>query len=535
MLSNSSSVSRRKRVAQVVVEVGKQPEVGLRHRQVAQVEPLAGEVGHQRIRARVRQHAPGLLREHRRVPQAALPGQREELVVRDAAPQEEGEPRGQRPVVQLVRRGRPDVPRVGLQPEQERRTDQHARQRALDAAVEAAAAAPVLVEVHQDAQLGVGGRPPEGPPRQRRHDPPRAGRLVAAAGRAADEDAVAARGAVRQRRIERASDDDLADVRDLVRLAVLEQGAQERPPHALDLRRGPLEEGGAHAVRSGLHGQAHVQVVVLQLVPLAAVVRVPARHAGARGQQLDTRPVERDLQRVRLPQADDAVAVAREADADLVLAVDRKEMLHARAAARAERHPVEPVRLRELRRHLVDVGGHGDGRAAGDGEPADPVGGREVALELQRRHAQHVADVVEAVAGSVGGQQRGHVDVQRQQVAHGVAVLGAVEAVQHRRPAGVRPRSRRGVEPGLDPGRRALVDVGARPRTARRRHRPVPQSADDLLPLLGGAGRIRGVERVEHQPRIAADGGPLVVASLAVALQDGPGLGASRGNARVCR
>ena len=62
------------------------------------------------------------------------------------------------------------------------------------------------------------------------------------------------------------------------------------------------------------------------------------------------------------------------------------------------------------------------GRA--DREPADLLRRRDVAVEQRRRE---VADrhVVEAVAGLVGRQQRRDVDVERQQVADGVLVLGS--------------------------------------------------------------------------------------------------------------
>ena len=49
------------------------------------------------------------------------------------------------------------------------------------------------------------------------------------------------------------------------------------------------------------------------------------------------------------------------------------------------------------------------------------------------RHAEHVGDVVEAGRRIVRRQQRADVDVEREQVANGVGVLGAVEPMQRRR------------------------------------------------------------------------------------------------------
>ena len=57
----------------------------------------------------------------------------------------------------------------------------------------------------------------------------------------------------------------------------------------------------------------------------------------------------------------------------------------------------------------------------------DLLGGGEVLLGQQRRHRQHVADVVEAVAGVVGGEIVGRLEVDADQVADRVVVFVAVE------------------------------------------------------------------------------------------------------------
>ena len=63
---NSSSTSRRKALAQVVVELGEEIVVGRDALQVAQLQPLGREVVHQRTRPLVAEHAPHLLLEHQR-------------------------------------------------------------------------------------------------------------------------------------------------------------------------------------------------------------------------------------------------------------------------------------------------------------------------------------------------------------------------------------------------------------------------------------------------------------------------------------
>ena len=102
---------------------------------------------------------------------------------------------------------------------------------------------------------------------------------------------------------------------------------------------------------------------------------------------------------------------------------------------RSERQSLEMLVLRQI---LADAIGfaHRPARWIADRQGADLCRGRQIALLQRRRHAQHVGDVVEPVSGVVGRQQRRCVDLQREQIANGVGVLGAVHAPQHR-PAGV--------------------------------------------------------------------------------------------------
>ncbi len=90
-------------------------------------------------------------------------------------------------------------------------------------------------------------------------------------------------------------------------------------------------------------------------------------------------------------------------------------------------------------------------RRVADREPADLAGGRDVALEQHRRNAERARDVVEAEARVVGRQQRGCVDLEREQIADRIRVLGAIHAVQGGA-AGIRLRRRQGVELGLEVG-----------------------------------------------------------------------------------
>jgi hypothetical protein len=74
------------RAAQVFIEV---PGVGLHVLQLAEIEPLAGEVLDERVGALVSDHPLHLLRERLRIAQPALRRHLTQFLVRDAAPQEE--------------------------------------------------------------------------------------------------------------------------------------------------------------------------------------------------------------------------------------------------------------------------------------------------------------------------------------------------------------------------------------------------------------------------------------------------------------
>ena len=84
------------------------------------------------------------------------------------------------------------------------------------------------------------------------------------------------------------------------------------------------------------------------LVDRRVIARRPA--GGVDGERLHPLAVQQQFQLVRLAQAFDVlVAVARQPDLDLVLAVLREGVADQRAAARAERQPFDVLLLREVR------------------------------------------------------------------------------------------------------------------------------------------------------------------------------------------
>ena len=179
-------------------------------------------------------------------------------------------------------------------------------------------------------------------------------------------------------------------------------------------------------------------------------------------------------------------------------------MLDVEAAAGAERQRLDAPVLRQVLRRFVGVGRHRRRRAA-DGQPTDGARRREVAFHQRLRHPQQAADVVEAEARVVGRQEVVRLDLHCQQIADGVGVLRAVQAVEGGRTAriaGLRPGA---VELALEPSQERLELLRGRPRAAGRRHHAAAQLADHLFPPVGVPAHLGEIERVESQ----ADGAEL--------------------------
>ena len=124
----------------------------------------------------------------------------------------------------------------------------------------------------------------------------------------------------------------------------------------------------------------------------------------------------------------------------------------------------------------------------------------EVPLQQQRRHAQRVGDVVEAVARVVRRQQGRDIDVQSQQIADDVGVLRAVEAMEDGGPRQVGSRGPRGVQIGFEPRQERVAHPRVRARATGGRHRAGAELAGDLLPGFRVAADVVQVQRVEGQP-----------------------------------
>src|SRR5439155_25515700 len=76
-------------LTKVVGEIRVQAHVRIDGRQVAQPEPLSGEVTREIVRARIGEHPAGLSLEYVRLAQLASNGRIEEFVIGDTAPEKE--------------------------------------------------------------------------------------------------------------------------------------------------------------------------------------------------------------------------------------------------------------------------------------------------------------------------------------------------------------------------------------------------------------------------------------------------------------
>ena len=132
--------------AEVLVETGEEPRVGLLGIDVAEEEPLLGEVADQRLRLGVDEHAPHLTVQNSRVAQVPSDGMVEELVIGDAAPEEERQPRRQLQIAYAVRAVRPDTLGVALDAKEKLRAHEETLNHPLDATLEASLGHTTVVE-----------------------------------------------------------------------------------------------------------------------------------------------------------------------------------------------------------------------------------------------------------------------------------------------------------------------------------------------------------------------------------------------------
>ena len=116
-------------------------------------------------------------------------------------------------------------------------------------------------------------------------------------------------------------------------------------------------------------------------------------------------------------------------------------------------------------------------------------------------------------------QQSRDVDVQREQVTHGVLVFGPIEPAEGIGSTGVGTSRCRTVERGFQIRHDRLVRRLIRPRAAGRRHHAAAKLPHDFLPGLRIHADVLHIERVEREPRCLD---VVVVTADAVPIKAGP-------------
>ena len=119
-------------LAEVIVEIGKGAGIRRDGAQVTQEEPLIGETGHKRLRARIGEHALYLPFEFGGCAEIGS----QKFVIGNARPQKKREPRGQFNIADAINRTRGKARGLGLDAEKKLRIGKNQTQGTLDAGFE---------------------------------------------------------------------------------------------------------------------------------------------------------------------------------------------------------------------------------------------------------------------------------------------------------------------------------------------------------------------------------------------------------------
>ena len=376
-----------------------------------------------------------------------------------------------------------------------------------------------------------------GAARQRGQHAAGTGGFLGRLGRPAREDALAARRIAGPGGIERAGEVHVIDLRQAVHVLQVVV-ALVRLQRFVRFGVVAPHERDAHGARAGLHLHPRLEPLVDRVGGLRHVlVRRRVVRFAADLRREHTLAVDRNLELVsELEPGHVADDVAQQHHAQLVLGVLREGVGERQAAAGAERQAVHVILLRIIGRHAE--GQAHDARVGAHSEAAHAPRGAEILLEQRRRDAQHARDVVETEALVVGRQQGRGVEVQIEQVADRVAVLGAVQPVRRLGPrvdSGCGPA----IEHAFERGGKGVERRGVGPRHALRRHHAAVQLLQHFLPELcveDAGGRVFVLQRQ------AAGLQPIAVAAHAVLLHQravGGGRGAAledrTGGGAACR
>ncbi len=198
----------------------------------------------------------------------------QQLIVRDAAPQEERQPRRELEVADAIDRAGRNVRRIALDAERELRAGQNPLQRRLHARVECALLAAKHVEVVQPFEIARCNLAAIGTARKRRDDAACACILFACRRGTAREDAAAAWRRARPGRVVRPGQGERVEMRMADRIERVIRAADERlQPKRVD-RVAALDERRRDDVWAGLQRNADVGALLDVVARLRHVLQV---------------------------------------------------------------------------------------------------------------------------------------------------------------------------------------------------------------------------------------------------------------------
>ena len=530
-----SSVSRRRPSRRLSSKVGVELRVHLDLLDPAEVQPLRREVADERLgRARIGEHPADLRLEPLVLHEFAPLRRLEERLVRDRAPEEEGEAGCDLEAAQgeALPGDRPfgDV----VYAKEERRVAQEELEGELDPRIEASSLPdPPVVEGEERLHLPGRGASAVGAARHPREDLRRTRDRLGPLARVAGEDPLPARGVLRDPgRPVRATDLEGVDLL----VPHIDFVIRDEPP-PLDGLRNVLRldmlahVGDADETRSRLDEGPKLQVLVPRQhvgFPLDAprLARAGEAHRGGISgrlapdrEALEKPSVEPDVEPLRPPHPHDVVLPVRpEPDAKEVLPAHREVLGDADPPPRPEGEilPLPPllqhVKRDLVRRHL------GIRRREPHGEAGHLPGHREVAFHVGRREGERRRHVVEApVRRGITRKELRDVHVNPEEVADRIVVLEAVHPVDRRHPPGVRALGPPPVELSCEPHGDGVVDRSRRPRHPGRGHHPGLELPDHALKRLRSDPRVPEVHPVEGESAVS---GSIVVAGDAVGVHD---------------
>ena len=282
---------------------------------------------------------------------------------------------------------RRSVRRIAFDTEQEFGVNQYSLESRLDSFLEAPLPAAKLVEVEQRLDVFSRHRPPISATRQRGENLPGALFLVVAvaARRAAHKNPASAGCLSRPFGVVGSADRDAAHGRISVRVAIIQSVGivgDRRQKHTFRVH-GFVQEGGPKQARARPCLEADFQVSVrcahvFILRPLAVLgpryiscCRLAIERA-AHCEQLDSFPIQPDVELVRLAEAENVIiSISLQADSDGVLGIEREVMANRDSATRPEREPfAHALLLHEVPGNIVSLKGR-TGGGVSNGEAAD--------------------------------------------------------------------------------------------------------------------------------------------------------------------